>query len=94
MRMLLLAGLITAATAPFAAASASESDIECQATDTRRTAAEERLDQAPPSPAVTVARPTVAQREGAEAPRPAVAERRRGGKPVPDAQLIQPRGTL
>ncbi len=90
MRVLLLAGLITAATAPFAAA--AENEIECQATDTRRVQAEARFDQAPPSPAA--ARPNVAQREAAEAPRPAVAERRRGGKPVPDAQLIQPRGTL
>ncbi|MEQ1819909.1 MAG: hypothetical protein ABL871_15010 [Terricaulis sp.] len=93
MRVLLLAGLITAATAPFAAASAAENDIDCQAT-TRRAAAEERLDQAPPSPAVAVARPNIVQREAADSPRPAVPERRRSGKPIPDAQLIQPRGAL
>lgn len=93
MRVLLLAGLITAATAPFAAA--AESEIDCQATEIRRAPAEQRLDQAPVSPATTTARPTVAQREAsADAPRPVIAERRRGGKPVPDAQLIQPRGTL
>lgn len=92
MRVLVLAGLITAVTVPFAAA--SENEIDCQVTDTRRAPAEQRLDQAPPSPATTIARPTVAQREAADTPRPAVGERRRGGKPVPDAQLIQPRGTL
>lgn len=91
MRVLLLAGLITAVTAPFAAA--AENDvIDCQITDTRRAPAEQRLDQAPQSPAAPISRPNVAQRE-AETPRPAL-ERRRGGKPVPDAQLIQPRGTL
>ncbi|MEZ5961438.1 MAG: hypothetical protein R3C30_13585 [Hyphomonadaceae bacterium] len=92
MRVLLLAGLMTAVSAPFAAAAENEV-IDCQITDPRRAPAEQRLDQAPQSPAVTVARPTVAQRE-AEPPRPPAAERRRGGKPVPDAQLIQPRGTL
>jgi hypothetical protein len=65
MRVLLLAGLISAATAPFAAA--SENDIadviDCQVTDTRRAPAEQRLDQAPPSPAATAPRPTIAQRE-------------------------------
>jgi hypothetical protein len=93
MRVLLLAGLITAATAPFAAA--AESDvIDCQITETRRAPADQRMDQPPQSPVATPARPTIVQREAvAEAPRPAV-ERRRGGKPVPDAQLIQPRGTL
>lgn len=92
MRVLLLAGLITAATAPFAAAAENDDVIDCQITDTRRAPAEQRLDQAPQSPAATISRPNVAQRE-AEAAR-AAAERRRGGKPVPDAQLIQPRGTL
>lgn len=84
MRVLVLAGLITAVSAPFAAA--AENEIECQVTDLRRAPAEQRIDQAPQSPAAT----TVARQT---APPPAV-ERRRGGKPVPDAQLIQPRGTL
>jgi hypothetical protein len=96
MRVLLLAGLISAATAPFAAA--AENDIadviDCQVTDTRRAPAEQRLDQAPLSPAATAPRPTIAQREPVEAPRPVAGDRRRNGKPVPDAQLIQPRGTL
>ena len=92
MRMLVLAGLITVATAPFAAA--SESEIDCQVTDVARVQADQRLDQAPIAPAAAV-RPSVVQREAAaEAPRPAPAERRRNGKPIPDAQLIQPRGAL
>lgn len=94
MRVLVLAGLITAATVPFAAA--SENDlIDCQLDDTRRASAEQRLDAPPPTPAApTVARPTVAARDVTEAPRPVAPERRRGGKPVPDAQLISPRGVL
>ena len=93
MRVLLLAGLISVAAAPFAAASAAVNEIDCQAT-TRRAQGEERLEPAPPSPAAVVARPNGVQREAAEAPRPAAAERRRSGKPIPDAQLIQPRGAL
>jgi len=94
MRVLALAGLITAATAPFAAASENEI-IDCQVDGTRRASAEQRLDGPPPSPgAPTVARPTVSAREAAEPPRPVAPERRRNGKPVPDAQLISPRGVL
>lgn len=91
MRVLLLAGLITAATVPFAAA--SETDIDAVA-ETSRVSAEQRLDQPPPSPAIAVGRQTVAPREAAETPRPTPVERRRSGKPIPDAQLIQPRGAL
>ncbi len=92
MRMLVLAGLITVATVPFAAA--SENEIDCQVTDVARVQADQRLDQPPIAPAATV-RPTVVQREAvAETPRPVVVERRRNGKPIPDAQLIQPRGAL
>ncbi|MGQ0533311.1 MAG: hypothetical protein ACT4OF_11570 [Caulobacteraceae bacterium] len=91
MRVVVLAGLITAATVPFAAA--SESEVDCQLDETRRASAEQRLD-APPAPAATTARPTVAQREAAETPRPVPAERRRNGKRVPDAELISPRGVL
>jgi hypothetical protein len=91
MRVLVLAGLISAATVPFAAA--AESDAECQLDDTRRANAEQRLDPTP-APATTVARPTVAQREAGDAPRVAPAERRRNGKRVPDAGLISPRGVL
>lgn len=92
MRVLLLAGLLTVVGAPFAAA--SETEIECQASDARRAPAEQRLDQPPASPAATIGRPTATQREAAEAPRPVAAGRRRSGKPIPDSQLIQPRGTL
>jgi hypothetical protein len=92
MRVLVLAGLFTAVTAPMAMA--SENTIDCQMDDTRRASAEQRLDTAPPpAPATTVARPTVAQAQPAETPRPAT-ERRRNGKRVPDAELIAPRGVL
>ena len=92
MRVLVLAGLFTAVATPMAMA--SEDTIDCQL-DTRRAPAEQRIDDAtPPPPATaTVARPTVAQAQPAETPRPA-SERRRNGKPVPDAQLIAPRGVL
>lgn len=92
MRVLLLAGLITVATVPFAAA--SDNEIECQADDARRASAEQRLDAPPAAPTATVARPTIARRDAAETPRPAPAERRRNGKRVPDAELISPRGVL
>ncbi len=92
MRVLVLAGLITVATVPFAVA--GESEIDCQLTDVGRVQADQRLDQQPAAP-TTAARPVIVQREAADTPRPATAaERRRGGKPIPDAQLIQPRGAL
>ena len=85
MRVLVLAGLITAATAPLAAA--AETDFECQVDDTRHSA-QERADAAPALPA-TPARPVMTQSQNEEGPaRPAVAERRRNGKPIPDAHLI------
>jgi hypothetical protein len=92
MRVLVLAGLFTAVTAPMAMA--GENTIDCQM-DTRRASAEQRLDVTPPpAPGTpTIARPTVAQAQPAEAPRPAT-ERRRNGKRVPDAELIAPRGVL
>lgn len=91
MRVLMLAGLFTAVTAP--AAIASEYAIDCQPTDMRRAAAEQRLDAPPASGAASAARPAVAQAQSAETPRPA-SERRRNGKRVPDAELISPRGVL
>ncbi|OQW61563.1 MAG: hypothetical protein A4S17_09235 [Proteobacteria bacterium HN_bin10] len=90
MRVLLLAGLFTAATAPFAVA--SEDVIACQGEDIRRTRAEQRLDA--PAPAPAPVRPAAEQREAADAARPAASDRRRGGKPVPDARLMSPRGVL
>mgnify|MGYP001326760224 CR=1 FL=1 len=93
MRVLVLAGLFTAVTAPMAMA--SETTIDCQLDDTRRAAAEQRLD-APPPPAPgapPAARPAIAQAQSADTPRPP-SERRRNGKRVPDAELISPRGVL
>jgi hypothetical protein len=76
-------------------AMAAENTIECQTDDTRRAAAEQRLDVTPPPApgAPTAARPTVAQAQPGDAQRPA-SERRRNGKRVPDAVLIAPRGVL
>ncbi len=89
MKVWILAGLLTAAMAPFAAA--SETTVECQLDDTRRAAAPRTEAPAPPAP---TARPTAAPRVAAEqAPRPE-APRRRNGKRIPDAELIGPRGAL
>jgi hypothetical protein len=101
MKVLVLAGLFTAAAIPFAGA--AEASAECQVEDARRTP-HVRIDGGGPgggAPA-TVARTTSAprdvateqalQREAAEAAR--AAERRRNGKRIPDAELIGPRGAL
>jgi hypothetical protein len=103
MKIVVLAGLFTAAAIPFAGA--AEASAECQVDDTRRTP-QVRIDGGGPggsAPAPTVARTTaapratpadqIAQREAAEAAREA-AERRRSGKRIPDAELIGPRGAL
>jgi len=97
MKIWVLAGAITAATAPFAAA--AESTVECQL-DTERRAIVQRI-EAPTAPAAptTTARPTVAPREVAPATseqpiRQAANDRRRSGKRIPDAELIGPRGAL
>ncbi len=99
MKTLVLAGLITAITAPFAAA--AESTTECQLDQSRRSV-EQRI-EAPVQPAAptATARPTVAPREAAppqvtadQPVRQASNDRRRGGKRIPDAELIGPRGAL
>lgn len=112
MKVLVLAGLFSAAAVPFAAA--AEVTNECQLDDTRRAVNVQRIDSnavgagggvpgvntatttAQPAPGaaapqITAARPAATTREEAareEAPR------RRGGKRVPDAELIGPRGAL
>lgn len=89
MKVWILAGLLTAAMAPLAAA--SENTVECQLDDTRRAAAPRTEAPAAPAPP---ARPTAAPRVAAEqAPRPET-PRRRNGKRIPDAELIGPRGAL
>jgi hypothetical protein len=100
MKVLVLAGMFTAAAIPFAGA--AEAAAECQVEDARRTS-HVRIDGGSAGgSAPTLARPTVApreaaeeqalQREAAEAAR--LAERRRNGKRIPDAELIGPRGAL
>ncbi len=99
MKLWVLAGMFTAATVPFAAA--AESSAECQVDEARRTA-QVRIDNGGPGGSAPGARVTsaprdsgeqVAQREAEAAPRPSV-DRRRNGKPIPDAELIGPRGAL
>jgi hypothetical protein len=92
MKVWVLAGLFTVATAPMAFA--AEDATECQLDDARR-ATQQQTEQ----PAPTIGRPTVAERDvtvvpGAALPARAPAERRRNGKRIPDAQLIGPRGAL
>lgn len=89
MKVWILAGLFTVATAPIAAA--AENLAECQLDDTRRAAAESA--DAPAAAPVATARATVAQRAPETTQRQPV-ERRRSGKRIPDAELIGPRGAL
>lgn len=102
MKIWVLAGLMTVATVPFAAA--AETDLECQLDDSRR-ATQMRIDAEPSGGAgapASVARQTSAPREtagrppsrAADEPERAVAEGRRSGKRIPDAELIGPRGAL
>lgn len=91
MKVWVLAGLFTVATAPFAAA--AENTAECQLDDTRR-AEQTRLDTAAAPPPPVVVRPSAAPRETAEQTARPDAQRRRSGKPIPDAELIGPRGAL
>jgi hypothetical protein len=101
MKLWALASLFTVAAVPFAGA--AEASAECQVDDTRR-APQVRIDNGGPggSAPMQTAEPTsapretaeqVAQREAAAAAR-AAAERRRGVKRIPDAELIAPRRTL
>lgn len=83
LRELTFAGLMSLVGAPCAAASEAPA---CETNDAR--GAIEEPATAPPPP---TARPTVAQREPAPV---RVPPRRRNGKPIPDAELIGPRGAL
>lgn len=103
MKLFVLAGLATVAAVPFAGA--AEASPECQVEDSRR-ASHVRIDNGAPggsAPAQTVP-PAAAprdvgpdltvQREATQTARAAPPERRRGGKRIPDAELIGPRGAL
>jgi hypothetical protein len=104
MRLLVTAGLMTAAAIPLAGV--AEAAPDCQVDDTRR-AAHVRIEggaaggSAPASnapaqtstPRETAAEQAV-QREDAEPARTVAADRRRSGKRIPDAELIGPRGAL
>lgn len=99
MKVWVLAGVFTAVTVPFASAA----EAECQVDDARRQV-QVRIDNGGPGgSAPNSARPTVAprdpattelaQREVVEEPQRRV-DRRRSGKPIPDAELIGPRRAL
>lgn len=102
MKLLVTAGLMTAAAIPFAGV--AEAAPECQVDDTRR-AAHVRIEggaaggsaPATGAPASTPREPATeqaVQREDSEPARTVAAERRRNGKRIPDAELIGPRGAL
>jgi hypothetical protein len=102
MRILVFAGLITAAMAPAALA---DTGLPCQVDNTRRVLdhviTEAESGSAPPTAvatAQTIVRPAVVQREAAAVQNqrtPAQQQqRRRSGKRIPDAELIGPRGAL
>jgi hypothetical protein len=99
MKIWVMAGLFTAAAIPFAGA--AEASAECQVDDTRRMPHVRIDDGAPGGSAATTATPTAQRdvnadrtaREAAERAA-AMAERRRSGKRIPDAELIGPRGAL
>ena len=104
MKIWVLASLFTAAAIP--AAFADEGVVGCQVDDTRqrmeRVATDPEPGSAPlPEIAEVVSRPTPVQRQASAAPQPAQPaapqqqqQRRRSGKPIPDAELIGPRGAL
>lgn len=89
MKVWVLAGLLTAAMAPLAAA--AEDTAECELDETRR--AVQARAETPAAPAN--ARTTSAPRDADETAAPRVeAQRRRNVKRIPDAELIGPRGAL
>ena len=88
MRTLILAGAFSVFGAPLAMA--SEITSECQLDEARRGAQQRATNATAAAP--NQAQPTVAQRPD-EAQR-AAPPRRRYGKRVPDAELIEPRGAL
>ena len=97
MKLWILAGVMTIAPMSCAAAAEVGDDAACQADTTRQDvhadAPQTPATQAPLTPTSrTVA---TVQRDGASAPPVhADASRRRSGKPVPDSELIAPRGAL
>lgn len=88
MKVLILAGLLSAAAIPMAAA--VENTTECQVDDARRTA--QQRAETPAAPRAV--RPTAVHRAEAAQDARAASERRRSGKRIPDAELIGPRGSL
>lgn len=97
MKLWILAGVMTVAPMSCAVAAEIGDDTACQADTTRldvhadaqQTTAAPPLSTPAPRPVVTVQRDATAS-----PPVHADASRRRSGKPVPDSELIAPRGAL
>lgn len=87
MRLWVVAGALAAAAFPSVAA--AERTEVCQE-ESRSSATAERAEPTM-APAPNATRPVIVQREAQDATRDA---RRRGGKRIPDAELIGPRGAL
>jgi hypothetical protein len=86
MKALVFAGLFTAALAPFAVAEAS---VDCPSEAARRTVVNTRPDVQAQAPARPVLADCEQQQRSAR-----TEQRRRSGKPIPDAELIAPRVVL
>jgi hypothetical protein len=87
MKVMVWAGLLALAGLAFAAE--AKASVACDANPSPQTE-HERV--AAPAPPPRLARPVLARRQEAE--RDARATRRRGGRHIPDAELIGPRGSL
>lgn len=87
MRVLLLAGFFAAVLAP--SAFAVEDSKACQLDEMRRNSA-----NTPPPPPAEARQSEAAPRAVAAEPVRTAPARRRGGKRIPDSELIGPRGAL
>jgi hypothetical protein len=98
MKRWVLAGIMTLAPLSSALAAEIGDDAACQADATRQDARADAQPtpqtQPPAAPVATHPVATVQRDANAAAPVHADATRRRSGKPIPDAELIAPRGAL
>jgi hypothetical protein len=97
MKLWILAGLIVVASMSSAMAAEVGDDTACQADTTRQDVrADAQQTTAAPPMSTTAPRPvaTVQRDASASPPVHVDASRRRSGKPVPDSELIAPRGAL
>ena len=97
MKLWILAGIMTVAPMSCAMAAEIGDDTACQADTTRQDIHVDAQQTATaPPPSAPAPRPvaTVQRDASASPPVHADASRRRSGKPVPDSELIAPRGAL